>query len=182
MELKDIKLRPLLDTLRLEKISDKVYFSEQYSGYVSNSRLGLINPRQDGNPDKFFTGFKNTFSSALELGSAVHELVLQPDSFELSEDIGKPTAKLGAMANELYPVFLKGEVTFDDVKKASDKVEYYKGKLTKELAKSVIEASTNYWKNRQLKEIDLTQDKEIIYLDNKSLEIVKSCVSVLNSN
>lgn len=182
MELKDIKLRPLLDTLRLEKISDKVYFSEQYSGYVSNSRLGLINPRQDGNPDKFFTGFKNTFSSALELGSAVHELVLQPDSFELSEDIGKPTAKLGAMANELYPVFLKGEVTFDDVKKASDKVEYYKGKLTKELAKSVIEASTNYWKNRQLKEFDLTQDKEIIYLDNKSLEIVKSCVSALNSN
>lgn len=46
MELKDIKLTPLLETLRLEKISDKVYFSEKYSNYVSNSRLGLINPRQ----------------------------------------------------------------------------------------------------------------------------------------
>ena len=182
MELKDIKLRPLLDTLRLEKISDQVYFSEQYSGYVSNSRLGLINPRQEGNPDKFFTGFKSFFSPALELGSAVHELVLQPDSFELSEDIGKPTAKLGAMANELYPVYLKGDVTFEDVKAASDKVEYYKGKLTKDLAKSVINSSTQYWKNRQAKEFDLSQDKEIIYLDNKSLEIVKSCVSALNSN
>lgn len=183
MELKDIKLKPLLDTLRLEKISDKIYFSEKYSGYVSNSRLGLINPRQDGTPDKFFTGFSSgSYSPALELGSAVHELVLQPDSFELSEDIGKPTAKLGAMANELYPVFLKGEVKFEDVKKASDKIEYYKGKLTKDLASSVINASTEYWKKRQLKEFDLSQDKEIIYLDKKSLEIVKSCVNALNSN
>ena len=91
MELKDIKLTPLLDTLRLEKISDKVYFSEKYSNYVSNSRLGLLNPRQDGNPDKFFSGLKFTTSQALALGSAVHELVLQPDSFELSEDVGKPT-------------------------------------------------------------------------------------------
>ena len=33
-----------------------------------------------------------------------------------------------------------------------------------------------------MEEFDLTQDKEIIYLDNKSLEIVKSCVSALNSN
>ena len=45
MELKDIKLRPLIETLKLEKISDAVYFSTKYSGYVSNSRLGLINPR-----------------------------------------------------------------------------------------------------------------------------------------
>lgn len=28
----------------------------------------------------------------------------------------------------------------------------------------------------------MAQDKEIIYLDNKSLEIVKSCVAALNSN
>lgn len=182
MELKDIKLRPLLETLRMEKISDKIYFSEQYSHYVSNSRLGLINPRQDGSPDKFFTGFKSFFAPALEMGSAVHGLVLQPESFELSEDIGKPTAKLGAMANELYPAFIKGEITMNDVVEASNKVDYYKGKITKDLMSSVIKASTEYWKNRQAKEFDLAQDKEIIYLDNKSLEIVKSCVAALNNN
>lgn len=182
MELKDIKLRPLLDTLRLEKISDKIYFSEKYSGYVSNSRLGLINPRQDGNPDKFFTGFTNTFAPALELGSAVHELVLQPDSFELSEDIGKPTAKLGVMADELYPIFLKRDVTPDDVIAASNKVDYYKGKITDKIINAVIESSITYWKNRQIKEFDLSQDKEIIYLSNKVLEITKSCVSSLTNN
>lgn len=90
--------------------------------------MGLLNPRQDGNPDKFFSGLKFTTSQALALGSAVHELVLQPDSFELSEDVGKPTAKLGVMADELYPIFVERDVTKDDVVKASDKVDYYKGK------------------------------------------------------
>lgn len=182
MELKDIKLTPLLDTLRLEKISDKVYFSEKYSNYVSNSRLGLLNPRQDGNPDKFFSGLKFTTSQALALGSAVHELVLQPDSFELSEDVGKPTAKLGVMADELYPIFVERDVTKDDVVKASDKVDYYKGKITKDRANDVISECSNYWTKRKERELDVTQDREIIYLDNKSLEIVKSCVSALNSN
>lgn len=182
MELKDIKLTPLLDTLRLEKISDKVYFSEKYSNYVSNSRLGLLNPRQDGNPDKFFSGLKFTTSQALALGSAVHELVLQPDSFELSEDVGKPTAKLGVMADELYPIFVERDVTKDDVVKASDKVDYYKGKITKDRANDVISKCSNYWTKRKERELDITQDREIIYLDNKSLEIVKSCVSALNSN
>ena len=182
MELKDIKLTSLLDTLRLEKISDKVYFSEKYSNYVSNSRLGLLNPRQDGNPDKFFSGLKFTTSQALALGSAVHELVLQPDSFELSEDVGKPTAKLGVMADELYPIFVERDVTKDDVVKASDKVDYYKGKITKDRANDVISECSNYWTKRKERELDITQDREIIYLDNKSLEIVKSCVSALNSN
>lgn len=69
MKLNEIKLTPLLDTLRLQKISDEVYFSEKYSGYVSNSRLGLLNPKQDGSPEKFFAGFKPVgYAPALELG------------------------------------------------------------------------------------------------------------------
>ena len=69
MNLSEIKITPLLDTLRLEKISDAVYFSERYSGYVSNSRLGLLNPRQEGTPEKFFAGFKPVgYAPALEMG------------------------------------------------------------------------------------------------------------------
>lgn len=69
MKLNEIKLTPLLDTLRLQKISDETYFSEKYSGYVSNSRLGLLNPKQDGSPEKFFAGFKPVgYAPALEMG------------------------------------------------------------------------------------------------------------------
>lgn len=69
MILNEIKLTPLIDTLRLEKIDDAIYFSEKYNGYVSNSRLGLLNPRQEGSPEKFFAGFKPVgYAPALELG------------------------------------------------------------------------------------------------------------------
>ena len=183
MELKDIKLTPLLDTLQLVKISDAVYFSPQYSHYVSNSRLGLINPRQGGDPDKFFEGFKGEgYMPAFELGSAVHELVLQPEYFELAGDLGKPTAKLGAMADALYPKFLGGEITSADVIEASNKVGYYKGKMTETKIKDVIEKSREYWQNRQKDEFDLSQDKEVIFLDHKSRETVLSCVEALQTN
>lgn len=182
MKLSDIKLKPLLDTLRLEKISDAVYFSEQYSGYVSNSRLGLLNPRQDGSPEKFFAGFKPVgYAPALEMGSAVHELVLQPDAFELAEDLGKPTAKLGAMADELYAVFLEGAVTINDVINASDKIDYYKGKITDDRFNEVITKCIPYWEARQKQEFDLTS-KERIFLDTKTREVVISCVDALNNN
>lgn len=179
MELKDIKLKPLLETLKLTKISDEVYFSDEYKHYVSNSRLGLINPKQEGSPDKFFNGFTSTYSSAFALGSAVHELVLQPEYFELAEDTGKPTAKLGVMADELYKVFLERNVTKDDVVYASNKVDYFKGKINDDRFNDIIQKCTPYWNNRRnYKE----SDKEIIFLDYRSLEIVKSCVDALLTN
>ena len=44
MNLSEIRLEALTDTLRIGKISDQEYFSKKYSAYVSNSRLGNINP------------------------------------------------------------------------------------------------------------------------------------------
>jgi hypothetical protein len=179
MDLSNIKITPLLDTLRLQKISDEVYFSEKYRGYVSNSRLGLINPDQGGSAEKFFNGFQFSFSTSFQLGSAVHELVLQPESFELAEDVGKPTAKLGAMADELYPVWLQHPLEKEDIIKASDKVGYYKGKITDELVNKVLISCYPYWNKRKaLPE----SDKELIFLDSKSLEITKSCVEALRNN
>ena len=183
MELREIKLEPILDTLKLTKITDEVYFSEQYSSYVSNSRLGLINPNQGGSPEKFFAGFvKGGFSPALELGSAVHELTLQPEYFELAEDCGKPTAKLGAMADALYPIFVGRKVEAEDVIEASNTVDYYKGKMTNDLIKKVIESCTSYWENRSKSELNIELAKERIYLDAKTMEITNACVEVLRNN
>lgn len=70
MNLDDIKITPLIDTLRLQKISDEVYFSERYSNYISNSRLSLINPDQDNDPQAFFEGLSkhSKYSDALIFG------------------------------------------------------------------------------------------------------------------
>lgn len=183
MKLSDIKLTPLLDTLRLEKIDDAVYFSSSYSHYISNSRLGLLNPRQNGSPEKFFDGFKNQgYVAAFQLGSAIHELTLQGHLFEMAPDLGKPTAKLGAMADELFSIFLERDVTKDDVIEASDKIDYYKGKITDDRFEDVITKCTPYWQARQQREFNLSTDKEQIYLDYKSREIVLSCVEALSKN
>lgn len=183
MKLSDIKLTTLLDTLRLEKIDDATYFSASYKHYISNSRLGLLNPHQEGTPTKFFEGFTNQgFVAAFQLGSAVHELVLQNNLFELAPDIGKPTAKLGAMADELFSIFIGRKVTKNDVIEASNKIDYYKDKITDDRFNDIITKCTPYWEARQKKEFDITQSKEQIYLDTKSRETVISCVEALNSN
>lgn len=183
MKLQEIKLTPLLETLELKKIDDATYFSSKYSHYISNSRLGLLNPRQDGSPEKFFEGFKSGgFNQSFMLGSAVHEITLQPEYFKLAPDLGKPTAKLGAMADYLYPVFLQGDVGMDAVIEASDNVEYYKGKINNDKFDNVIKSCKPYWEARQKSEFNLGEDKEIIYLDTKSREIALSCIESLANN
>ena len=181
MQLSEIKLTPLLDTLQLVKISDSEYFSPKYGEYISNSRLGLLNPRQGGSPESFFTGFKDEgFISSLVIGSAVHELVLQDESFELAPALGKPTAKMGAMADELYPVWLKHPIRTADITEASNKINYYKGKLTPDRIKQVNEQCIPYWKAR--KQLVSNSNKELIYLDDKSRDTVYNCVEALTNN
>ena len=70
MKLLEIKISPILESLQLLKIPDSKYF-EEYSNYISNSRLGLINPEQDGSPEKFFAGFKPIYSAAFDLGRKI---------------------------------------------------------------------------------------------------------------
>ena len=95
-------ITPLLDTLRLQKIDDEEYFSEKYSNYISNSRLGLINPDQDGSPERFFAGFKPMYSAAFSLGTGVHCCTLQNDLFTICDSVDKPTGKVGIIADKLY--------------------------------------------------------------------------------
>ena len=183
MKLSDIRLEPLIETLRLEKIDDNIYFtSPVYKNRISNSRLGLLHPKQDGSPEKFFSGFKASFNPSFALGSAVHEQILQPDLFELAEDTGKPTAKMGGMADELYPIYCQREITDDDILKASDKIEYFKGKMTPDRIAEVRSKCSTYWAVRYKQELDLNTTKEVRYLDYPMLEKAKSCIEVLKSN
>lgn len=178
MKLNEIKLTPLLDTLHLEKISDSVYFSKKYSNYISNSRLGLLYD----DVEQFFKGIKQSgFNPSFVLGTAVHSICLQPEFFELGDDLEKPTAKMGAMADELYPLFIRGKITKDDVINASNIVDYYKGKMDKKKIDNVLSSCLNYWKLRSEREINPT-DKEILYLDSKTLNTAKACINSIQEN
>lgn len=178
----NITLYPLLDTLRLQKISDEVYFSDKYKDYISNSRLGLL---QKQGPKAFFDGFgaQFGFSPSFFTGSLVHELVLQPELFELAPYIGKPTAKLGAMADYLYKSFLKNKVVPDeDLVMASNKLDYYRDKMSPEKCDYVRGSCLEYWNNRKQYELEHNSDKKIEYADEKTLATVNGCVGALCNN
>ena len=183
MQNQSIKITPLLNTLHLEKIDDSIYFSKKYSNYISNSRLSLINPEQDGSPEKFFSGFKSVYSPSFELGSAIHELTLQNSLFTLAPDLEKPSAKMGALADRLYKYYLDHKVpTFEEISKEAEVIDYYGGKLSDNKIQNVYDKCSNYWHNRERFEAQYVGDSEIIYLDSRSREIVSNCVLALKNN
>lgn len=184
MNLDNIKITPLIDTLYLQKISDDVYFSEKYSNYISNSRLGLINPEQDNDPQAFFEGLSkhSKYSDSLIFGSAVHCLTLQPDLFYLCFDVDRPTSKAGFMADELYNQFKGEDPTDEAIVAASDKIDYYKGKMNDKRISELRDKCKNYWKTRADYEKNLNSSKTPIYLDVKSRERVQQCVHALSRN
>lgn len=177
-----IKITPLLDTLKLQKIDDSEYFSAHYKDYISNSRLSLINPEQDGSPEKFFNGSTGIYSDSIVIGSVVHELTLQSNLFHLCETVERPTAKVGFMADELYDLFVRGEITVDSIITASDKIDYYKGKMDSKKINSFLDKAKPYWGNRREYELTLNDNTTPIYLDSKSREKVISCVNALKNN
>lgn len=184
-KLDSITITPIIDSLKLQKIEDSVYFSKKFNEYISNSRLSLLNPEQDNDPKAFFEGLSkhNKYSDALIFGSAVHELVLQPELFELSDSVNRPTAKMGFIADDLYELYLNDLINSKYIIESSERIGYYKGKMTPDRIKYVIDTCTTYWKEReQYERSERNSNKTPIYLDQKSRERVINCVSAVENN
>lgn len=178
---KEVKITPLIETIKLLNISDEEYFGEKYNDYISNSRLKLINPKQGGSPELYFKGLEPVFSDAMYFGSCVHQMILQPDEFYIVDSVDRPTAKLGFMADELYKYYVLGGVCVEDIIEASNKVNYFKGKLDDVKIANVFEKCTPYWEDRKKWE-EKQYDKSHIYLDLKSRTKLKLCIESLNKN
>lgn len=181
MKADDIKLRFVPGTFKLSKIEDEEYFSKKYKNYISNSRFNLLDPEKNGSPEQFFKGFEDQgFKNFFLLGSAVHELTLQPEYFAMAPDLGKPSEKLGAMADELLNTFLERPIMMEDIIRASNKVDYYKGKIDNKICTNVIQKCTPYWKNR-LNYIG-EEGKTMIHLGGSARNTVLCCVEALKNN
>ena len=183
MTLSDIKITPILDSLRLEKISDEIYFSEPYRNYVSNSRLGLINPAQEGSPKAFFAGFKPFYSSSLDIGTAVHSMILQPEAYNIVTTVDKPTGKMGVMADKLFTLCKGKKASTEDVKKIAKEIDYYKGNLSESRIQEVLDKYEDF-RNQKLEYLQTCGDDPGVglYLDPKSREISLACIEALKNN
>lgn len=181
---RDIKLTPLPETIQLIEMSDEEYFSDKWSGYISNSKLALINPEQGGSPEMYKEGLgkHQKYSDSLVFGSAVHELVLQPENFVLVDSVDRPTAKMGAMADELFEFYLNDLVTDENIIRASDKIGYYKGKMDETKIHNVVYACDTYWEDRDKWHREYKGNKTPIFLDPRSREKLSYCLASVEAS
>lgn len=179
--IKQIKITPLLDTLRLEDIDDNTYFKEYSKEYISNSRLGKL--VKEG-VKSFFENLPSPYNPSFETGSLVHQQVLQPESFQVIEKVFKPTAKAGLMADALYKP--DGTTpTDDEIKSMSYVIGYYKDKLTTNRLKEFRDKAEPYWRDRFLYETNnpfKEGDKERIYTDERNFELLTNCLKTISEN
>lgn len=177
--IKQIKITPLLDTLKLEDIDDDVYFKQYSKEYISNSRLGVL--KKDG-VKTFFEGIPQVYNPSFELGTLIHENVLEPDKYEVIEGVFKPTAKAGLMADALY----KSDGTTptdDEIKSMSYIIGYYKDKLTSNRLREFRLKAEPYWRDRFLYEQKNSEgNKKRIYTNEGYYNLLIACLNSLNNN
>ena len=179
--IKQIKITPLLDTLKLEDIDDDTYFRDYKKEYISNSRLGKL--VKEG-VEAFFKNEAYPYNPSFETGSLIHQQILQPESFEVIEGVFKPTAKAGLMADALY----KADGTFptnDEIKAQSYIIGYYKDKLTPTRIIEFRNRAEPYWRDRFIYETNnpfKEGDRKRIYTDQRNFELLTNCLKTLCEN
>ena len=174
------KLRILPETIKLIKLTDEEYFSPQYREYISNSKLGLADPECDGSKEKFFDGFDSEYSASFEMGSAIHAMILQPDEYHISK-IKKPSGKLGLFAEYVYEFRQQGNSIEKSISLASEKANYYSGKLTVTRLKTALKQVVPYYIQR-LKYNDDIPGKVTLYLSEANSTKFDNCMQGINSD
>ena len=178
----NIQIEIIPESIKLLKIDDNTYFSSEYKEYISNSKLSLINPDEEGSIEKYKSGFKSSFSDSFEAGSAVHGIILQPEYYALSQ-IMKPSGKLGLFADKAFFYLKESEewTNLEILKLASKESDYYSDKLTQKRIDSALESCIPYWKKRKEQEL-IKSEKDLIYLSQNNYNKSLACINSINSN
>ena len=170
------------ESIQLIKMTDEEYFSEKYKDYISNSKLSLINPDQEGSPELYKEGIVSKYSDSFELGSVVHAMVLQSEYYKIS-DIRKPSGKLGQFADKVYLYEKEGFNRDEAINKASTDADYYSGKLTKNRLETALKSCIPYWEEREKYESELSSQEIIdLYVSSNIFDKYSLCMIGVNSN
>ena len=159
-------------------IPDEQYF--KIPG-ISNSKLKLINPLEGGSPELYKQGFKHSYNTSLEMGTAVHTQLLQPEDFELSDYEDKPSGKCGYFIDLVYNYRQQGMPFYEAIEKASIKADYYVGKLTPKLLRKIIVSGYDYYMKKLRGEFNVP-NKEVTVLPKRELNTAKECIKSVNNN
>lgn len=174
INLNEFKIIPVVESAHRLKISDEEYFSSKYANYISNSRLGNINPLDGGSWKKYSSPPKISTSS-LVLGSAIHELTLQKESFKLFPKCDKPTAKLGKTIDKIKFYRRQGETILSSITKACKDCDYYASSIKNHIHSTIASGYKYYLQT-------FKYDDTYITLDDASWDKCTKCVESLQNN
>lgn len=174
MDIENFKIELDKNSIQLLKISDEEYFSEKYSHYISNSKLKLINPLENGSIELFLSDEKNEYNPSLEFGTAIHQLILQSNDYKLLDYNYKPSGKLGSFIESLVKYRKLKYKIWEAATKASDDSNYYKNKLTIKLFKNALKNGLKYYLDLYYNKLKSNDNKENIIVPNNILESVKT--------
>lgn len=161
-----------------EDLSDKDYFMRPG---ISNSRLKYINPKEGGSPQLYLDPPKQDFNPSLLLGSAIHQLILQPNEYELSLYDKKPSGKCGAFIDRLFEYRQKGMSLEKAIQIASEQSDYYKNNITHNRLKTIISSGLDYYL-KKLNNNFISLGKEVIVLPKQQLDTCVKCLNSFNNN
>jgi len=168
------------ESIQLVKMSDTEYFSSDFSAYLSNSKIGLLNPLEGGSIEKFLSGFEGDYSDSYELGSAVHCMTLQENSFFIS-NIRKPSGKLGVFAENVFLYRKNGATIKSAIELASKKANYYATSLSNNRLKTAIKKSISFYR-KKIRIVEDVSEKAPIYLSDAMFDKYVNCMTAVVGN
>lgn len=160
-------------------MDDETYFSSKYREYISNSRLKYINPSEGGNAETY-KNHPHLTTSSLNIGSSVHQCLLQSESFTLLPKMGKPSAKLGLVADYVYTHRRDDIPIKETIRDASREIGYYVNQINSKIP-MVIEKCTPYWEKLDEPRTKKVGVEEII-LSDSDYDTVSGCLESCFNN
>lgn len=158
------------------QMSDELYFGNALPGYISNSKLGLINPAQGGSLSRYISGFEDSKSDYFRLGTAIHALLLEADSNTLSSYVA-PKGVVRSIIDTTYKLVSRNGQSFEDALDTAFKYHnYYGGAPGPRRTETLIEATKGYYEY-----LSGAKPGEII-LDVDMQVTAAACVDAVKSN
>ena len=166
---------------KLIKIPDKEYFGKKYDGYISNSRLNLLDPAMGGSSESFLKGFDNKIEkSFFSIGTAVHALLLQPQEYMIS-NAELPSGKLGLIAKMLKDMGMESTSTDNSlVRKAVLEVGYYGFNTPDEKISKIRDSVVPFLAQSELEKVP--EGVIPIYLSGEDKNTVLNCIEAIRNN
>lgn len=169
------------ESIQLIRMSDEEYFSDKYKDYISNSKLGLLNPAQGGSIEKYHAGYASSYSESFELGSVVHQLILQPGEFRVSP-LDKPSGKLGLFILEVLEARKKGLKITEAIDKAKIKADYYANSLSPTRIRTAMKTGLQFYLCKARNDRNRYMDDNLIYVSERIREKYLKCMESLRNN